>query len=101
MNDWRQVMDEEYTLLLKNKTWSIVNLPRRCGTIGCQWIYKLNLKLNSNVEHFKACLVTKGYSQEKGIDYQETFAPVVKFNSIRLLLTLTLTHNLKLHQMDV
>ena len=57
--------------------------------------------MSRNVEHYKAHLIAKGYSQAKGIDYNETFAPVAKFNSIRILLALTAKHNLELHQMDV
>ncbi|XP_075108852.1 uncharacterized protein LOC142180699 [Nicotiana tabacum] len=75
---WIEAMQEEIKALQKNNTWEIVNLPEGKKPIGCKWIYKVKYKATSEVERLKARLIAKDYSQQEGIDYQETFSPVVK-----------------------
>ena len=86
---------------MENETWDLVELPSGRTSIGSKWVFKVKYKSDGTVERFKAQLVAKGYAQQPGVDYDETFSPVVKFRSIRALLALAVQHDLLLHQMDV
>ena len=94
-------MDKEMNSLHKNDTWDLCQLPPNKQEIGCKWIYKLKFNKEGHIDRHKARLVAKGFAQEYGIDYEETYAPVAKMSSIRLLLSLTALHKWKLWQMDV
>jgi transposase InsO family protein len=98
---WKEAMDAEYKSLVENKTWNLVQLPPGRQAIGCKWVLKKKLKADGTLDKYKARLVAKGYLQKEGIDYEETFSPVVKFMSIRIIFALTVQHDLILHQMDV
>ena len=76
----------------QNRTWVLVALPVGTNTIGCKWVYRLKYKADGTIELHKACLVTKGYNQTYGIDYFETFSPVVKPVTIRIILTIALSY---------
>ena len=97
-------MNEEMKSLKKkkkNETWDLVDLPPRKKQIRCRWIYTVKYKANGTIEHFKARLVEKGYTQTYGIDYIETFAPVAKINTMRVLLSLAANLDWPLQQFDV
>ena len=94
-------MKEEMDALLKNGTWEVVTLPKGKSTVGCKWVFTIKVKADGNVERYKARLVAKGFTQTHGIDYQETFAPVAKINSIRVLLSIAANRDWPLHQLDV
>ena len=93
--------DAEYNSLIKNKTWKLVELPPGRKAIGYKWVFKLKHNVDGRVERLKARIVAKGYAQKYGIDYDEISSPVVRFYSIRLLLTFAVQHDFLIHQMDV
>jgi hypothetical protein len=76
--EWRQAMDTEYAALLKNQTWSLVPSKKGINLIDSRWVYKIKRRADGSVERYKARLVAKGFKQRFGIDYSETFSPVVK-----------------------
>ena len=82
-------MQEELDSLKQNQTWEIAPLPKDRKLIGCHWVFRIKTDAQGQVTRFKARLVAKGYSQIKGIDYDELFAPVTRYKTLRLLLALT------------
>ncbi|RVW74918.1 Retrovirus-related Pol polyprotein from transposon TNT 1-94 [Vitis vinifera] len=98
---WKATVDEEVRALEKNGTWEITDLPRGKKPVGCKWIFTVKYKADGNVDRYKARLVAKGFTQSYGIDYQETFAPVAKLNTVRVLLSLAANLDWSLHQLDV
>nr|KYP41832.1 Retrovirus-related Pol polyprotein from transposon TNT 1-94 [Cajanus cajan] len=101
LEHWTQAMKEEMNALERNSTWEIVDKPRDKKAIGCRWIFTVKHKADGTIERYKARLVAKGYTQTYGIDYKETFAPVAKMNTVRVVLALTAHFGWDLHQLDV
>lgn len=95
---WKAAMKEEMNSLKKNETWEIVNLPKELEN---KWVYKLKKKADGSIDRYKARLVVKGFTQRPGIDYVETFSPVVKFTSVRAILTVAIAAGMKLYQFDI
>ena len=87
---WKTAMKEEYDALTRNKTWPLVQLPEHKNVIGCKWTYRLKKNPDGTILKYKARLVAKGYSQHSGFDFTETFSPVVKPSTIRIVLTIVL-----------
>jgi hypothetical protein len=95
--DWDTIMNEEYRSLMENNTWDLVPLPKGRKLVICKWVYRTKYALDGSVERHKARLVAKGFSQVEGIDYNETFSPVAKMNSICLVLALAASHKWEVH----
>jgi hypothetical protein len=98
---WKEAMNEEMKTLQKNSTWELVALPEGKKAIGCRWVYTIKLKADGSLDRYKARLVAKGYAQKYGIDYQETFAPVAKLNTICILISIAANRDWPLQQFDV
>ncbi|PNY08632.1 retrovirus-related Pol polyprotein from transposon TNT 1-94 [Trifolium pratense] len=98
---WITAMNTELEALSNNHTWSLVDLPPHVKPIGCKWVYKIKHKDDGSIERFKARLVAKGYNQIEGIYYFDTFSPVAKLTTVRLLLALASIHNWHIRQLDV
>jgi len=87
--------------LKKNQTWELVDRPQHKKAIGVKWIFRTKLNSDGSVNKYKARLVVKGYAQMFGVDFSETFAPVARMDTIRMLLALAAQKGWTLHQMDV
>lgn len=98
---WIQAMDLELQALQDNHTWDIVALPSGKKTVGCKWVYKVKLKADGSLKRYKARLVAKGYTQEYGVDFLETFSPVVRMTTVRCIIALAASKNWCLHQLDI
>ena len=98
---WYNAMKDELISMDQNKVWDLVELPEGIKPVGCKWVYKTKLDANGEIERHKARLVAKGFTQKEGIDYKETFSPVSKKDSFRIIMALVAYLDLELHQMDV
>jgi hypothetical protein len=98
---WQDAMMEEYASIMKNDVWEVVPRPKDKKVVGSRWIYKVKHAADESVEKYKACFVAKGFSQREGIDYEETFAPVARYSSIRVMISLAAEMGWRVHQMDV
>ncbi|KAL6331545.1 hypothetical protein AAG906_011485 [Vitis piasezkii] len=101
ISEWKKAVQDEIDALEKNGTWTITDLPVGKRPVGCKWIFTIKYKADGSVERFKARLVARGFTQSYGIDYQETFAPVAKLNTIRILLSLAVNQDWCLQQLDI
>lgn len=99
--NWAEAMQTEIAALHKNQTWDLVDPPKDVNIIGCKWVYKLKYKPDGSVDRYKARLVARGFNQTFGLDYFETFSPVVKAATIRIVLTIALSYRWELRQLDV
>jgi histone deacetylase 1/2 len=98
---WRQAMQAEYKALIDNKTWSLVPLRPHRRAIGCKWIFRVKENPDGTINKYKAHLVAKGFLQTAGFDFTETFSPVIKPVTIRIILTLAVTFKWPVQQIDV
>ena len=86
---WKAEMQDEFDALIRNKTWNLVAMNLEYKLVGCKWVFKTKYNSDGSVSKYKARLVAKGFHQTAGIDYSETFSPVVKSSTVRVILSLT------------
>nr|GFA59516.1 zinc finger, CCHC-type [Tanacetum cinerariifolium] len=98
---WKEAINDEMDSIMGNNIGVLTDLPPGCRPLGCKWIFKRKQKVDGTVEKFKARLVIQGFNQKSGTEYFDTYAPVARISTIRLLIAIASTHNLIIHQMDV
>ncbi len=100
-NKWLEAMKSEIGSMYENKVWTLVDLPDDRRAIENKWIFKKKTDANGNVTVYKARLVAKGFRQIQGVDYEETFSPVAKLKSVRIMLAIAAFYDYEIWQMDV
>nr|GEZ03966.1 zinc finger, CCHC-type [Tanacetum cinerariifolium] len=98
---WKETINDEMDSIIGNNTWVLTDLPLGCRPVGCKWIFKRKLKVDGTVKKFKARLIIQGFKQKSGMDYFDTYAPMARISTIRLLIAMASIHYLIIHQMDV
>ncbi|PKI44367.1 hypothetical protein CRG98_035241, partial [Punica granatum] len=98
---WRLAMSEEFNALVKNHTWDLVPASKRQNIIGCKWVFRIKRNADGSINRYKARLVAKGFHQRPGLDYTETFSPVIKPTTIRVVLSLAVSSGWPIRQLDV
>lgn len=93
---WRPTMNDEFEALIKNATWELVPPKPSQNLVGCKWVFRIKLHPDGSIDKYKARLVAKGFHQRPGVDYHETFSPVVKPTTIRLVLNLAVSKGWRL-----
>jgi hypothetical protein len=94
-------MQSEFDALLRNKTWRLIPPNKGKNIIDCKWVFKIKRKSDGSIDRYKARLVAKGFKQRYGIDYEDTFSPVVKIATVRLVLSIAVSRGWSLRQLDV
>src|SRR5438105_13840605 len=87
--------------MLANGTWEITDRPYGCKPVGCKWVFKKKLRPDGTIEKYKAQLLAKGYTQKEGEDFFDTYSPVARLTTIRVLLSLAASYGILVYQMDM
>ena len=98
---WKEAIKSEIESILHNHTWELVNLPLGCKPLSSKWVFKRIRKLDGSIDKYKERLVIKGYKQTGGLDYFDTYSPIMRINSIWMVLAIVALRNLEVHQMDL
>ena len=98
---WRESMAEEYASIMKNDVWEVVPKLEGKSVVTSRWLYKIKYDVDGSIEKYKARFVARGFSQVKGVDYDETFAPIAWYTSIQSIISIAAKMGWQIHQMDV
>jgi hypothetical protein len=99
--NWRAAMEDEYGALMSNGTWELVSRPRNSNVITGKWIFTHKLRADGSFDRYKARWVLRGFTQRPGVDYDETFSPVVKPATVRTVLSIAVSRDWPIQQLDV
>ena len=99
--EWRRAMSEEFDALVCNGTWDLVPSNALTNVVGCKWVFRIKRAPNGSISRYKARLVAKGFHQRPGLDYTDTFSPVIKTTTIRIVLSIAVSRGWSLRQLDV
>jgi hypothetical protein len=100
-SNWRQAMNSEFDALLKNHTWRLVPASKAKNLVGCKWVFRIKRKADGSIDRYKARLVAKGFHQQAGVDFSETYSPVIKPTTVRLVLSINLSSGWSIKQIDI
>ncbi|PKU65510.1 Retrovirus-related Pol polyprotein from transposon TNT 1-94 [Dendrobium catenatum] len=98
---WRKAMSEEFMALQRQGTWQLTPLPPNTPVLGSKWTYRTKLNPDGSIARYKARLVAQGFKQQHGVNYEQTFSPVAKMPTIRVLLTISTQRGWPIHQLDI
>lgn len=98
---WKEAMDQEFNSLIENQTWQLLDLLKNRNIIDNRWVYKIKETTTGQIERFKARLVVRRFTQGYGVDYSETYSLLVRYSSIRAIMSVAAMENLKMSQFDV
>ena len=98
---WIQAIKIELDQIIKNETWELVPRPKDKNVIGTKWVFRNKINEQREFVRYKEILVCKGYSQQEGIDYEETFSSVARIEAVRMFLAYVASKKFKVYQMDV
>jgi hypothetical protein len=99
--NWRAAISDEFNALLRYGTWDLVPHTSSTNLVGYKWVFRIKQNSDGTVARYKARLVAKGFHQRPGTDYKETFSPVIKPTTIRIVLSLAITNGWPLRQLDI
>jgi hypothetical protein len=97
---WKEAVRSEMESITANETWEVIERPAGCKPIGCKWIFKKKMRPDGTIDKYNARLVFKGFTQKEGEDYFDTYSPVARLTTIRLLIALAASNGLHIHQKD-
>ena len=98
--NWNTAMVEEYQALVRNNTWTLVPFHPSMNVIDSKWIFRVKYNSDGTIQRYKARLVAKGFQQYADVEFTDTFSPIIKASTIRVIFTLTVTHNWEIRQID-
>jgi len=98
---WRIAMDEELEALETNKTWTLVPKDTTMNVVGSKWVFEIKRKSDGMIERYKVRSVAKGFNQEEGVDYNSTYSPVIRMNTVRTIISIAVTNGWQLRQLDI
>lgn len=96
-----EAMQFEYNSIMKNRTWDLVDHPKKCKVIGTKWVFKIKYKYDDTLEKYKDWIVAKGFAQVEGFDFHETFTPISRMATSWMELTLEVEEGWLVYQVDV